>query len=110
MAFCLAQLSLSDKGVRRLCDDANFKAFADKLHDEDIAASFLAIVAKAKKLPGAKAVDAKADAGGDGRSAADELEEKLDLVRPPPPSPSRGGPVHTARPDRAGPGGRAGRL
>lgn len=110
MAFCLAQLSLSDKGVRRLCDDANFKAFADKLHDEDIAASFLAIVAKAKKLPGAKAVDAKADAGGDGRSAADELEEKLDLVRPPPPSPSRGGPVHTARPGRAGPGGRAGRL
>jgi len=78
MAFCLANLNLSDKGVRRLCDDANFKAFADKLHDEDIAGSFLQIVAKAKKLP--KAADSKADAagGGDGKSAADELEEKLD--------------------------------
>jgi len=42
---CLAE-SLVSAGA--LCA----QAFADKLHDDDIANSFLQIVAKAKKLPG----------------------------------------------------------
>jgi condensin complex subunit 1 len=67
VAFCLAQLSYSEKSVRRLLEEANFRAFADKLHDEDIAASLAAVVAKAKKLP----------KGSDGKGVADELEARL---------------------------------
>ena len=67
VAFCLAQLSYSERSVRRLLEDANFRAFADKLHDEDIAASLAAVVAKARKLP----------KGTDGKGVADELEARL---------------------------------
>jgi condensin complex subunit 1 len=67
VAFCLAQLSYSEKSVRRLLEEANFRAFADKLHDEDIAASLATVVGKAKKLP----------KGTDGKSVADELEARL---------------------------------
>jgi len=75
IAFCLNNLTLSEKGIKKLLEDSNFKAFADKLHDDDIANSFLQIAAKAKKLPGMTAdkkdkkdKDAEAPAGSGLRS------------------------------------------
>ena len=45
------------------------QAFADKLHDDDIANSFLQIAAKAKKLPGMSA-DKKDKKDKEGEGAA----------------------------------------
>eukprot|EP00960_Hanusia_phi_P056542 763308-Hanusia_phi.AAC.3 len=88
IAFCLSNLNFSDKGVKRLCEEANFKvnpipfpllsqrlklpslqAFADKLFDEDICSSFALIVSKARKLPKA----------GEGKCVGDELESKIQV-------------------------------
>ena len=83
IAYCLNNLTLSEKGIKKLLEEQNFKAFADKLYDDDIANSFHQIVAKAKKLPGMngekkdkKDKDADTPAGSN-LSAADELEQRL---------------------------------
>ena len=39
----LNNLNLSEKGIQKLLEDSNFKAFADKLHDDDIANSFMQV-------------------------------------------------------------------
>lgn len=44
VAFCLSQLTYSEKSVRKLCEDANVKTYADKLHDDDIYNSFSTIL------------------------------------------------------------------
>ena len=88
IAFCLNNLTMSEKGIKRLLDENNFKAFADKLHDDDIANSFLQIVGKAKKLPGMsgekkskKEREDDAEAGpASNINAADELEQRLQAV------------------------------
>ena len=42
--FCLNNLTLSEKGVKKLLEENNFKAFADKLlHDDDVANSFMQV-------------------------------------------------------------------
>jgi condensin complex subunit 1 len=89
IGFCLNNLTLSEKGVKKMLEENNFKAFADKLlHDDDVANSFMQIVAKAKKLPGMsgekkdkKDKDKDPDAGpSSGLSPADELEQRLQAV------------------------------
>jgi condensin complex subunit 1 len=89
IGFCLNNLTLSEKGVKKMLEENNFKAFADKLlHDDDVANSFMQIVAKAKKLPGMsgekkdkKDKDKDPDAGpASGLSPADELEQRLQAV------------------------------
>jgi len=47
LGYCLAQLKISEKGVKLLCD--NFKLYKDALFDEDVKKNFLSIVTKAKK-------------------------------------------------------------
>ena len=39
----LNNLNLSEKGIKKLLEESNFKAFADKLHDDDIANSFMQV-------------------------------------------------------------------
>jgi len=76
VAFCLSQLTYSEKSVKKLCEEGNLKTFADKLHDDDIYNSFLAIVAKAKKLPKSESKGPEAS-----KSVAEELEGKLAIAR-----------------------------
>jgi len=66
LAFCLSAVSHNDKSVRKLID--NYKAYGNKLGDEQVHASFVALVAKARKAVGAKA---------DFKAALDELESIL---------------------------------
>lgn len=48
LAFCLSLLSYSEKSIRRLQE--NFTCFADKLSDEQVYQSFMAIIAKVRKF------------------------------------------------------------
>lgn len=63
-AFCLSQISYSDKSVKKLTE--NFACFEATLGDADIYASFAEIIAKAKKF-----------AGTDLKGAVGELEARL---------------------------------
>lgn len=48
LAFCLSMLSYNERGIRKLQE--NFACFHDKLAEEDVYQSFLAIVGKSKKF------------------------------------------------------------
>ena len=48
LAFCLSMLSYNERGIRKLQE--NFGCFHDKLAEEDVYQSFLAIVGKSKKF------------------------------------------------------------
>ena len=48
LAYCLSMLTYSEKSVRKLQE--NFTCFHDKLHDEDVYNSFMAIIGGARKL------------------------------------------------------------
>ncbi|XP_072035794.1 LOW QUALITY PROTEIN: condensin complex subunit 1-like [Amphiura filiformis] len=48
LAFCLALLNYSEKGMRKLQE--NFACYADKVSDPDVFASFTSILGKAKKF------------------------------------------------------------
>lgn len=48
MAFCISQLSFSEKCLRRLQD--NFGCYQDKLSDSDVYSSLSSILQKAKKF------------------------------------------------------------
>lgn len=48
LAFCLAQLSYNERGVRKLQE--NFACFQDKLSDEDVYGFFNTIMGKCKKF------------------------------------------------------------
>lgn len=65
IAFCLTQLPISDKGLKRLAD--GFKLYKHSLHDAEVAAAFAGIVTKAKK--GEKKPEVKA--------VIDDLEAKV---------------------------------
>jgi len=65
IAFCLTQLPISDKGLKRLAD--GFKLYKHSLQDAEVAAAFAGIVTKAKK--GEKKPEVKA--------IIDDLEAKV---------------------------------
>ena len=48
LAYCLSMLTYSEKSVRKLQE--NFTCFHDKLHDEDVYASFMTIINGARKF------------------------------------------------------------
>ena len=48
LAYCLAQLKLTEKAIKFLSD--NFNLYKDCLYDEDVSKSFASIVSKAKKV------------------------------------------------------------
>ncbi|GAB4818223.1 hypothetical protein N2152v2_005269 [Parachlorella kessleri] len=56
ISFCLTQLPMSDKGLKKLCE--SFKLYRHALHDEEVAAAITGIFAKAKK--GSAKADVKA--------------------------------------------------
>jgi condensin complex subunit 1 len=47
LAYCIAQLKMSEKSIKCLSD--NFKLYKEALFDENVNKSFMAIVSKAKK-------------------------------------------------------------
>jgi condensin complex subunit 1 len=64
-SYCLAQLNLTEKSFRKLAD--LFRLYKDSLVDEAVHANFLAMSAKAKKLPKAEL-----------KTVIDEFEAKLE--------------------------------
>jgi len=95
IAFCLTQLPISDKGIKRLAD--GFKLYKHSLQDAEVAAAFAGIITKAKKgekKPEVKAIiddletkvaeyvaelaadeEGEGDVGVEGAAAADQTTE-----------------------------------
>ncbi|KAL6778710.1 hypothetical protein ACKKBF_B04955 [Auxenochlorella protothecoides x Auxenochlorella symbiontica] len=65
VAFCLTQLPISDKGLRRLSE--SFKMYRRTLGDAEVAAAFASILAKAKRSA----------AKGDVKALVEELEARM---------------------------------
>ena len=64
LAYCLAQLSISEKGVRKLQE--SFNSYKDKLQDDEVYSSFSALLGRAKS-------SAKPEA----KATVEELESKM---------------------------------
>eukprot|EP00959_Pyramimonas_sp_CCMP1952_P406623 8522396-Pyramimonas_sp.AAC.1 len=72
VAFCMAQLPCSERALKKLSEA--FKVYAHTLVDDDVAASFEAICAKAKR-------GAKGGPEAPVRAAADTLEGRIKELR-----------------------------
>ena len=75
VAFCLSQLSLSDKAFKKFME--SWKLYEPALYDKETYASLSAVVAKAKKTFGGKASKAKDGAEDAAKQTIDEFEHKM---------------------------------
>ena len=75
VAFCLSQLSLSDKAFKKFME--SWKLYEPALYDKETYASLSAVVAKAKKTFGGKASKAKEGAEDAAKQTIDEFEHKM---------------------------------
>ncbi|KAL4446838.1 hypothetical protein ABPG77_008082 [Micractinium sp. CCAP 211/92] len=77
IAFCLVQLPLSEKGLKKLSE--SFRFYKHALHDEEVAAAITGIIQKAKK--GSSKQDLKAEIEVFEQKIADYAQERADEER-----------------------------
>ena len=76
VAFCLSQLSLSDKAFKKFMD--GWKMYEPALYDKEVYAALNGVVAKAKKSYGGKSKSAD---GADGaKQQVEEFEQKMNAA------------------------------
>ncbi|KAL4434047.1 hypothetical protein ABPG75_000488 [Micractinium tetrahymenae] len=77
IAFCLTQLPLSEKGLKKLSE--SFRFYKHTLHDEEVAAAITSIIQKAKK--GSNKQELKAEIEAFEQKIADYAQERADEER-----------------------------
>ena len=72
LAFCISELQITDKGVKSMIE--NIKHIKDALYDSEVFELFKLTIAKVKKT-------SKGATGADARSAVDEFENLMEVIR-----------------------------
>ena len=72
LAFCISELQITEKGVKSMIE--NIKHIKDALYDSEVFELFKLTIAKVKK-------GSKGSAGADARSAVDEFEHLMEVIR-----------------------------
>jgi hypothetical protein len=72
LAYCISELQITEKGVKSMIE--NIKHIKDALYDGEVFELFKITIAKVKK-------SSKGSAGADTRSAVDEFEHLMEVIR-----------------------------
>lgn len=72
LAFCISELQITEKGVKSMIE--SIKYIKDALYDSDVFELFKLTIAKVKK-------SSKGATGADARSAVDEFENLMEVIR-----------------------------